>query len=251
MSYTQVNVDYQDHVAHIKLNNTKSLNALTGVMVTELYDLLIQIKANEEIKVILLSGEGRAFSAGVDLKESSADNFGSDEGIIPKGNKIFDLMTNMPKVTIARIHGYCFTGALEFALMFDMMFCDDDTQFGDTHAKWAIMPRWGMTQNLARRVGLAKAKELTFRAYRVKGLEAERIGLVNRSFTPDSLNEEVHKIIEDISKNSFEAIGRIKDIYNKGYNTTLSEGFKIELDADPKLKDTERILAEFEQRKNQ
>jgi len=251
MALQQIIVNYSDHLAHIRLNNTKSLNALTSVMVSELHDLLTELKERDDIKIIMLSGEGKAFSAGVDLKETKASNFGSDEGIIIKGNKIFGLMASIPQVTIARVHGYCFTGALEFALMFDMMFCDDNTQFGDTHAKWAVMPRWGMTQNLARRVGLAKAKELTFRAYRVKGQEAERIGLVNRSFAVGTLESEVQKIIEDISKNSFEAINRIKQIYDQGYHTTLAEGYKIELQADPKLKDTERILAEFEQRKNQ
>lgn len=251
MAFQQIIVDYSNHLAHIRLNNTDSLNALTSVMVSELHDVLTVLKSREDIKIIMLSGDGRAFSAGVDLKETKADNFGSDEGIIIKGSKIFDLMASLPQVTIARVHGYCFTGALEFALMFDMMFCDDHTQFGDTHAKWAIMPRWGMTQNLARRVGLAKAKELTFRAYRVKGQEAERIGLANRSFEVGTLENEVQKIIDDISKNSFEAIGRIKQIYDQGYNTTLAQGYKIELEANPKLKDTERILAEFELRKNQ
>ena len=242
-------LEEKNSIARIKFNRPESLNAFNLAMMQELKDLLIQLKEDENIKVIIVSGEGRAFSAGVDLKETSAEGFQKGASFMDLGRELSDIINDYPKVTIAQVHGYCFTGALEFMMFFDMSFCADETQFGDTHAKWAIMPRWGMSQRLARRVGLQKAKELTFRALRVAGPEAERIGLVNRSFPLDHLEEEVNKIAEDILHNSFEAIVAIKKLYDQGYHTTLGEGLKIELNADTRLMDTSENIQAFESKK--
>lgn len=236
-------------VARIRLNRPKSLNAITEQMILELHTVLVEIAANPEIRVVVVSGEGRAFSAGIDLKATSADGFGETSEFMRLGLAVGNLLANMPKVTIAQVHGYCFTGALELMLFFDMAFCTEDTQFGDTHAKFAIMPRWGMSQRLARRVGLQKAKELTFRALRVAGIEAERIGLVNRAFKSEELEEEVNRIIEEIIANNAEAIAGIKRLYNEGYQTTLAEGLKIEWETDPRLSSTAEYLANFQSNK--
>ncbi|MEM6634083.1 MAG: enoyl-CoA hydratase/isomerase family protein, partial [Bacteroidota bacterium] len=200
-------------------------------------------------KVMILSGMGRAFSAGVDLKSTTADGFQQGGSFMELGLAVGNLLANMSKVSIAQVHGYCFTGALELMLFLDLAFCGEDTQFGDTHAKWAVMPRWGMTQRLARRVGLVKAKELTFRAMRIKGKEAERIGLVNRAFPEATLEEEVNQIAAEIVGNSFEAIQAIKELYNRGYETTLKEGLRIEYEADSKLSDTSAQLSQFQEKK--
>ena len=178
-------------IARIRFNRPDSLNAYNEAMLVGFRDALKDARDDHDIRVVIVSGNGRAFSAGVDLKTTKPEDFQSGSPFMDVGYEVGDLILQMPKATIAQVHGYCFTGALELMLFFDMAFCADTTQFGDTHAKWGIMPRWGMTQRLSRRVGLAKAKELTFRAYRVKGPEAERIGLVNRSFPDDQLEDEL------------------------------------------------------------
>ncbi len=237
-------------IARIFYNRPGSLNAFNELMLDEFRTCLLQAKEDDDIKVVILSGNGRAFSAGVDLKTTSEPDFQAGARFMDLGHEVGELIFTMPKVTIAQVHGYCFTGALELMLFFDMTFCDDDTQFGDTHAKWAIMPRWGMTQRLARRVGLAKAKELSFRAMRVKGPEAERIGLVNRSFASGTLTEEVDAIATEITANSHEAIVAIKKLYDQGYLTTFSEGLDLELNLkDTKIKGTEDNLQQFEKKK--
>ena len=129
------------------------------------------------------------------------------------------------------------------------MYCDDETQFGDTHTKWAVIPQWGMTQRLARQVGLVRAKELTFRAMRIRGPEAERLGLVNRSFPADELVEELDAIADEICANSAEAIARIKKLYDQGYATTLEAGLEIESKADTDMADTSSELAQFSKKK--
>jgi len=236
-------------VAHIILNRPAVLNALNELMISEIKLVLETIESDDEIKVIVLAGSGKAFSAGVDLKTTKPESFLNGGEFMEMGLEIRDILSNSNKVTIAQIHGYCFTGAMELMLFFDMAFCTEETQFGDTHAKWAILPRWGMSQNLARRVGLIKAKELSFRAMRIRGVEAERIGLVNRAFPADTFEADVNAIIAEIIGNSFEAIAKIKKLYNDGFETTLKEGLQIEYNTDAKLKDTGSKLSQFEKKK--
>ena len=236
-------------ITRIQFNRPEVLNAFNEPMLLELHQVLKKIETDPDIKVLILSGAGRAFSAGVDLKSTKAEGFQQGGSFMELGLEVGNLLSNMSKVTIAQVHGYCFTGALELMLFLDMAFCGENTQFGDTHTKWAVMPRWGMTQRLARRVGLAKAKELSFRAMRIKGVEAERIGLVNRAFPEEQLEKEVDSIAQEILGNSFEAIRAIKDLYNRGYETTLKEGLEIESQADSKLGDTVSQLSQFQQKK--
>ena len=236
-------------VANITLNRPNSLNAFNEALMSEWKGAMLKAEADEIIKVIVVSGAGRAFSAGVDLKTTKAEDFQNGARFMDLGHEVGTLIEDASKVTIVKVHGYCFTGALEMMLFFDLAFCTDATQFGDTHAKWGIMPRWGMTQRLSRRVGLAKAKELTFRAYRVNGEEAERIGLVNRSFAEDQFDQEVEKIISEISANNHQAIAAIKALYNQGFQTTLREGLFLELNAKTEIDGTSENLEQFEQKK--
>lgn len=239
----QIIFSQEGEIARITLNRPDSLNALTEQMFEELKTTLLSI--GEETKVIIVSGAGRAFSAGVDLKSTGSEGFQKEGNFMKIGREVGNLLANMNQVTIAQVHGYCFTGALELVLFFDMVFCSESTQFGDTHAKFCIVPQWGMSQRLSRRVGLIKAKELTFRALRVRGTEAERIGLVNRAFKEEDLDSEVNSIVSEILENSFEAIGVIKKLYNEGYETTLKEGIAIEEAANTKLETADEYLSKF------
>lgn len=249
MSLQTVLYNKDGAIARITFNRPESLNAYNEEMLRALKGHLLRAKEDKDIRIIIVNGAGRAFSAGVDLKTTKEEDFRKEAPFMVVGHEIGELIATMPKVTIAQVHGYCFTGALELMLFFDMAFCAYSTQFGDTHAKWGIMPRWGMTQRLARRVGLAKAKELTFRAYRVKGPEAERIGLVNRSFPYEDLSAEVNKIAAEILDNSQEAIVAIKRLYDEGYLMTFKDGLQLEFDADIRLGDTSDNLDQFETKK--
>ena len=97
------------------------------------------------------------------------------------GIAVIHLLENMPQVTIAMLNGYCFTGAMEIMMAFDLVVAADEAKIGDTHTKWGIPPKWGMTQRLMDQVGMRKAKELSFTAQAISGKEAEKIGLVNKS----------------------------------------------------------------------
>ncbi len=249
--YELLETQLSEGVAKIVLNRPDKLNALNLVLINELFTAIEDISGRADCRIIILSGAGRAFSAGVDLKENNAEAFGSDSGVLETGLRLSRLLDIIPQVTIAQVHGYCFTGALEIALMFDLMYCEEDTVFGDTHSKWSIMPRWGMTQRLSRRIGLHRAKEMSFRASPIKGIEAEKIGLVNRCYPAGDLDKGVNEVAKDILKNDVQTIQAIKKLYNDGFHTTLRDGLEIELAADPRLSGTAQLLQNFDNLKLQ
>jgi enoyl-CoA hydratase/carnithine racemase len=156
----------------------------------------------------------------------------------------------MPKVCIAMVHGFCFTGALELALVFDLLYTAEDTQFGDTHTKWGILPRWGMSQRLSQKVGIMKARELSFTAKTFSGKEAEHFGMANKAVPADKLKEHVEGVANDILKNSRQTVGVFKHLYHEGSHTTLREGLKIESRFDMDITDRTEFLRAFLENKN-
>ena len=179
--------------------------------------LVQQADADPEISVIVLEGEGRAFSAGVDLKVL--------QGIDPQGGKIGDVFDEPARraylairrascPVIAKVHGACFTGALEIALHCDFIFTTETTKFGDTHAKFGLRPTWGMTQTLAEAVGIRRAKELSFSARTFLGTEAVELGVANAAFADKaSLDARVAELAQQLAANSAAAVSAIKDLY--------------------------------------
>ena len=112
------------------------------------------------------------------------------------------MLEKLPKPVIAAVHGHCYTGALEVALAADFIVAAESARFGDTHAKWALTPVWGMSQRLPRRVGIATAKRLMFTAEMFPAEEAYRVGLAEFVFPDDSFEQEVDALAERIVSNS-------------------------------------------------
>ena len=160
----------QDGLALLTLNRPDKLNSLTVGMVRDL-------QADESIGCVILKGAGKCFSAGHDLGDIA-----EGESVPSPGwhSETLRLMERLPKPVIAAVHGHCYTGALEVALAADFIIAAESARFGDTHAKWALTPIWGMSQRLPRRVGVATAKRLMFTADMIGADEAFRIGLVEQ-----------------------------------------------------------------------
>ena len=147
-----------------------------------------------------------------------------------------------------KVHGACFTGALEMALHCDFIFTTHDTKFGDTHAKFGLRPTWGMSQTLSQAVGIRLAKEMSYSARIILGDEAVRAGLANRAEkNKEDLDNLVDKISSQISSNSKEAVTAFKDLYNLAQSGLgLDEALKAELEREyPEIKDTNERLSEF------
>lgn len=252
MEYQHIFLEKQEAVNIITLNRSASLNALTPLMLSELKHAFSVIAKDTACKVVILKGSGRAFSAGVDLKAMNESLVGgqfTQNQIIEDGNDLEKIIRTMPQPAIAQVHGHCYTGATELMMYFDLIVVAEDAKIGDTHAKWGIMPTWGMTQRLARLVGLNKAKELSFTCKPISGKEAERIGLVNRAVPLGELDKTVLELANDILQNSAQTIAALKHLYNAGFYTTLEEGLKIETNFKTEINDRAEFLKAFEKNK--
>jgi len=195
----------------LTLNRPDKLNALNVEMFSLLRKHVEDLSGSAGIGCVVLQGAGKCFSAGHDLG-------GIAEGEDPPSrgwhSETLRLLEKLPIPVVAAVHGHCYTGALEVALAADFIVASENARFGDTHAKFALTPVWGMSVRLPRRVGIATAKRLMFTAQMIGSTEAVRIGLAeyavpDEQFTPKI--EELAKQIADQSHFSHAANKRLLD----------------------------------------
>ncbi len=238
-------------VLNISFNRPEAMNALHPEMLTGVAALVDKASADESVSVIVLQGAGRAFSAGVDLKvlQDIEPAFGRIGDLFDgPAKQAYQAIRNSRVPVIAKVHGACFTGALELALHCDFIYTTDTTKFGDTHTRFGLRPTWGMSQTLSQAIGIRKAKELSYTARVVKGDEAVQLGIANSSVAgPDELDELVAARAAQIAGNSRGAVAAMKDLYRmaqQGY--PIDEALDKELSADyTDILDTAARLAEF------
>lgn len=211
----QLETDLASGVLTLRFNRPDALNAFRPEMLMAMVDKLTRLP--EEVRVVIVEGAGRAFSAGVDLKVL--------KGVKPQAGKIGDLfdapaaaaaaaIRNAAVPVIAKVHGFCFTGALEIALHCDVIYTTKTTKFGDTHARFGLRPTWGMTQTLSEAVGVRRARELSFTAKTFTGEQAFEWGLAQAAVDSEqALAEHVAEVCQAIVENSPAAVAAIKDLY--------------------------------------
>jgi enoyl-CoA hydratase len=247
-SFTQVIYEKQEGIAWITLNRPDSMNSLTVTMLNEIYKALVLAGKDDDVRVVVVTGAGKAFCAGLDLKSLGATQIehGAVGPVIDDPARlIINTIKTLPKPVIAMVNGACITGGLELTNYFDLIVASDKAKFGDTHARWGLRPSWGLSQIFPRRIGLLKAKELTFTARLFSADEAERIGLVNKVVPADKLKEEVKNLAKSIMLNSAEAIAAIKSLYNQGMALSEADGLKLEFESQFDISDTNERLKDF------
>ena len=183
----------------LTLNRPEKLNSLTVSLFKELRQHIIDLRDDDAVHCVVLRGAGKCFSAGHDLGDIAE---GEDVPSAGWHSETLRLMEKLPKPVIAAVHGHCYTGALEVALAADFIVAADTARFGDTHAKWALTPVWGMSQRLPRRVGIATAKRLMFTADMIDADEAVRIGLAEYAVPLDQFDAEIEGLVARIIANS-------------------------------------------------
>jgi enoyl-CoA hydratase/carnithine racemase len=178
----------------------------------------------------VLTGAGRCFSAGHDL------------GVLEKGESVEDLayqgqvverLSNLPQAVIAAVHSHCYTGALELVLGADIILASVNARFADTHARFSLVPYWGMTQRLPRRIGQAKAREMIFTARTVAGEEAAAIGLVNHVYPDERFADEVMAFARSVTANSAYSIAAYKRLMAETDGLPLKFGLAHEVHNNP------------------
>lgn len=188
-------------LATLTLNRPDKLNALTVPMFLELRAHVDRIaEQTDEVGLVIVRGAGKCFSAGNDLAAIA----GGVEAPKPSYQcETIELLANLPQPVVSAVHGHCYTGALELALAGDLIIAARSARFGDTHSKWALTPRWGMSQRLPRRVGRAKASEMSFTARTYTGEQALAMGLVNDCVPDNEFDAHLQALAEQILANSW------------------------------------------------
>ena len=248
MAFETIIYQCTEGVGRITLNRPQAMNAITPAMLKELKTAVLETGNDAEIKVIVLTGAGRAFCAGVDLKalgdQTLVNGMVGDILDLP-ARELIDAIRSVPKPVICMVNGFCFTGALEIMLACDIVIAAEDAKIGDTHAKWGLRPTWGMSARLPRRVGYLKAKELSFTAEAITGKDAERIGLINMAVPADKLEEAAQIMAKKIMGNSAQSIAAYKKLYNTNESMTLDRSLELESGSDFEITDSLERLSAF------
>jgi enoyl-CoA hydratase len=245
---TQVELHREQGIATVVLSRPEVLNAITRTMLEELIVALDVISQDESVKVVVLTGAGKAFSAGVDLNAlggRSLEGGAVGEYLDEPARQVIDRLTTIPKVVIARVNGFCFTGALELVLACDLVVVANEARLGDTHAKWGLRPTWGMSQRLARTVGMAKARELSYTARTFTGAEAAEWGLAARAVPLEQLDTAVNDLAQQLLANSIGSLVAYKDLYRQSLDLGQADGLAYEATARFDIADTAQRLATF------
>lgn len=226
MSDTFVTREDKDGLCILSLNRPDKLNALNVEMFEELRQHVIDLRKDESIGCVVLRGAGKCFSAGHDL-----GGIGAGEKT-PSPNwhsETLRMMERLPQPVIAAVHGHCYTGALEVALAADFIIAAESARFGDTHAKWALTPIWGMSQRLPRRVGIATAKKLMFTAEMIGAAEAFRIGLAEQIVPDAEFEASIDALARQILANSSFSHAAFKRLFEATDGRDLDSGLHWEV----------------------
>ena len=235
-------------VATVTLNRPDALNALTPSMLVRLGDVLESVAGDASVGVVVLTGAGRAFSAGVDLKALAGypivDGGVGDVLDLP-ARRVTRALATMPKITFAKVNGFCFTGALELAISCDIVVVAEEAKLGDTHVKFGLRPTWGMSQRLIRLVGPARARDLSFTARTFSGSDGAAWGLAARAVPRDQLDDAVAALVGEILGNSADALAAYKDLYRAALDHGLTDGLAYEAATRYPVADGEERVAGF------
>jgi enoyl-CoA hydratase/3-hydroxyacyl-CoA dehydrogenase len=221
----------EDKIAIITMNRPEALNALNSKVLSDLGDVIKQLVKEDSITAVILTGEGRAFVAGADIREMMEKSPIEARKFTYLGQNVLKDLENLNKPVIAAVNGVALGGGCELALACDIILASEKARLGFPEVGLGIHPGFGGTQRLPRLIGRAKAKELIFTAEIIDAKEAERIGLVNKVVPSDKLMEEAKGMAMKISRQAPVAIRLAKSAINKGCDMDLDTGLSYEVES--------------------
>jgi len=253
MAFECIIYEKEGEIATIKLNRPQVLNAMNKQLWLEFEEALEDAKNDPEVKALIITGEGRAFSTGADLKESKTRSIEDYRDYLVELQEASRKVIRFEKPTIAAINGYALGSGYELSLACDIRIAAEEAKIGSPEARVASSVTGGAMRLVQDLIGPAKAKELLFTAEYIDGKEAERIGLVNKAVPLDRLMEEAREMARKIVKNSAFSIKVIKKGLNLARGETSLEAlmdFEVEAClACVSSKERQERLEAFETRK--
>jgi len=213
--------------AVLTLNRPASMNALSRQLRQELADAIDRLEADPGVRVLVLTGAGRAFCAGLDLKELGAGAQESAALAVQVGDPV-QALARFSGPVIGAINGPAITGGFELALACDLLVASSDACFADTHARVGVMPGWGLSQKLSRAVGIYRAKEISLTGNFLSAQQAAEWGLVNRVVAPQALLPQALALARDMLSVIPSMLVGYKRLIDEGYARSFGEALALE-----------------------
>jgi enoyl-CoA hydratase len=220
-------VEKNEGITTVTMNRPEALNALSGALRQTLADTFHTLRDHAETEVIILTGAGRAFTVGLDLKELGGET-ASTKPTAVTDRDLGEAVANVGKPVIGAVNGFAITGGFEIALMCDFIIATPNTRFADTHARVGVVPGWGLSQRLPRLIGINRAKELSLTGNYLDAETAYAWGLVNRVVAAEDLMSTCEGLAADIVSTEPVTRSEIRRIMDAGWGATLTEGMTIE-----------------------
>jgi enoyl-CoA hydratase len=228
METKYLNIIRENHVAMIKLNRPP-VNALSTDFILEIEEVFKELEKDDEIRVIVLTGEGKAFVAGADIAEMKEFDPIHAREFAQNGHRTLNKIEGINKVVIAAINGFALGGGCEIALACDFRIMAENAKIGQPEVNLGIIPGFGGTQRLTRLVGSGLGKELIYTGEAINAQEALRIGLVNKIVPQDKIYEAALEIAKKIAGKGPRAIKTAKAVINQGLDLELHSGNSLEI----------------------
>lgn len=228
MEYEILKVNIEEGIALVTVSRPKALNALNTRFFNEMDDLVANIAENRDVKVMIVTGEGKAFVAGADIAEMVDKTPQEGSEFSRLGQNTFSSLEKLEIPVIAAINGFALGGGLEFAMGCDFRIANTKAKFGQPEVNLGMIPGYAGTQRLARLVGLGNALYLLTTAEMIDANEALRIGLVQKVVEPEELMDEVMKIAKTIASKGPKAIRKVKYVTRQGMLSDFESGSRLE-----------------------
>ena len=235
MDYTILKTSLSEGILLITVNRPAARNALNRLFFEEFTQLLNEYEESSEVKVIVITGEGKAFIAGADISEMV--NMNPEEGtrFSRTGQTLFDRIEQLPYPVIAAVNGFALGGGCELAMACDFRIASKEAKFGQPEMSLGLIPGYAATQRLSRLCGMGNALYLLITGEMILAEDALRIGLVQKVTEPELLMDEVIKLAVKIASNGSKATGKIKEVTRKGITMDFTKACLYEADEFGKL----------------
>jgi len=232
MNYENIIFEKKNGIAKITLNRPEALNAMNRAMITEIGHALEDVEKDSAVRVVVITGSGKAFCVGADLKfvKEELTSLYDQQEFFRFGNKtLMNAIENLNKPVIAAVNGFALAGGFEIMLVCDLVIASEEALFGDQHINYGLVGPGGSTQRTPRLVGPRKAKEIIFTGERLSAHEAERIGLVNRVVPADELESATNEIAGKIAEKSPVALRIAKTLINRALEADQDTASELEV----------------------
>ena len=228
MKFEILQIEKKDKIAIVTISRPKAMNALNTRFFDEMDAAVEQFNADNDLRAIIITGDGKAFVAGADIAEMKDKTSAEGSAFSKKGQNTFASFATLKVPVIAAINGFALGGGLELAMAADFRIASTKAKFGQPEVNLGLIPGFAGTQRLSRLVGMADALYLLMTADMIGADEALRIKLVQQVVEPEVLMDTCIKIASNIASKGPQAIAKVKAVTHQGYDMSLAQGSELE-----------------------